>query len=83
MYERARLRTAVQDVWQYTGSFMRSEVPPWVWACTDHNESGEVYLVRGADKQRIEYGDYLVRDLDGAPLWMTDADFRRDYEVVP
>jgi hypothetical protein len=77
---RARLKTEVQDVWQYRNN--RIAAPRWVIACTVINGQREVYLVRGADKQRIEYGDYLVRDLDGAPLWMTAADFRRDYEVV-
>jgi hypothetical protein len=75
---KARLKTAVQDVWQ---SNDEGSIPTWVSGCTKWRD-GELYLVRGADKQRVEPGDYLVRDLDGAPLWMTEADFRRLYEVV-
>ena len=74
---RARLKTAVQDVWQHGENYM----PGWVHSCTEPRD-GELYLVRGADKQRIEIGDYLIRDLDGAPTWSTDEDFRRDYEIV-
>jgi hypothetical protein len=76
---RARLKTEVQDVWQ---NIYRNERPAWVRACTQWQDDAELYLVRGADKQWIGLGDWLIRDLDGAPMWMTDADFRRDYEVV-
>jgi hypothetical protein len=78
---RARLKTEVQDVWQFA---QYGEVrPTWVRACTEWNDL-DLYLVRGTDKQRIERGDWLIRDLDSMPpAWSTDADFQQDYEVVP
>jgi len=76
---RARLKTEVQDVWQHTGSLL---APKWVDACTEL-VNGYWCLVRGADKQRLNYGEWLIRDLDGAPTWSTDEDFQRQYEVVP
>ena len=78
---RARLKTEVQDVWQYKYRHGLPQ-PAWVRACTEQRNDG-LYLVRGADKQRIELGDWLIRDLDGAPVWATLEDFQRDYEVVP
>ena len=77
---RARPRTAVQDVWQHVA---RANMPSWVRACTQWQDDAELYLIRGADKQLIEYCDWLIRDLNGAPAWSTDEDFRRQYEVVP
>jgi hypothetical protein len=59
---RARLKTEVQDVWQCDGVF-KLGVPRWVFGCTEAREDG-LYLVRGADKQRVDRGDYLVRDLE-------------------
>lgn len=69
---KARLRNAIRDVWQ--------NCPPWVARCTEHRPDG-LYLVRGPDKQLIEPGDWLIRDLDGYPKWSTDEDFKRNYEV--
>jgi hypothetical protein len=79
---KARLKTEVQDVWQnIEPTLMHRYAPTWVHGCTCWHSDG-LYLVRGPDKQMVDVGDYLVRDLDGAPLWMMAADFRRDYEVV-
>jgi hypothetical protein len=75
---RARLKSEPQDVWQHDDE---ARIPAWVYACTEWRD-GELCLVRGADKQRIEVGDWLIRDLDGAPTWSTDEDFQREYEVV-
>jgi len=70
---RARLRSNVTEAWQFA-------MPSWVRACTEMRDDG-LYLVRGPDKQRIEHGDWLIRDLDGYPLWSTDEDFQREYET--
>jgi hypothetical protein len=56
-------------------------MPKWVVACIAWEDDGP-YLVRGPDKQRIECGDWLIRDLDGFPLWSTDTDFQREYEII-
>jgi len=72
---RARLNTATHDVWQY------ADLPKWVQRCTEMREDG-LYLVRSSGKQLIERGDWLIRDLDGEPSWVTDDEFRMQYERV-
>jgi hypothetical protein len=77
---KARLKTPERDVWQY-GS--QHPVPRWVRACTDAYGFGSgLYLVRRSGSQRIEPGDWLIRDLDGEAEWVTDTAFRRHYELV-
>jgi hypothetical protein len=71
---RARLKTETRDVWRFW-------IPPWVEACTEQRNDG-LYLVRASGKQLIKRGEYLIRDLDGEPEWMTDAEFHLEYEVV-
>ena len=76
---RARLKTPEHEVWQIAWGVSRA--PRWVVACTIwQNEA--LYLVRRSGKQLIDPGDWLIRDLDGEPLWVPDKDFRRDYVVV-
>ena len=79
----ARPKTAKREVWQYNGSSM----PPWVTRCvvfhTNTTDNDGLYLTRRSGKQRIEPGEWLLRDLDDRdPEWMTDESFRRAYEVV-
>lgn len=76
---KARLRTEVQDVWQFL--YEGQAAPEWVLGCTEARK-GKLVLVRGADKQVIEPTDWLIRNLDGKPMWSTDADFQRLYEVI-
>lgn len=76
---KARLRTEVQDVWQY---IVDVPWPTWVAMCVKWNDENQLVLVRGADKQVIEPTEWLIRDLDGKPMWLTDADFQRQYEVI-
>ena len=73
----ARLKTATREVWQYDVGLM----PGWVLDCTERHADG-LYLVRRSGKQRVEPGDWLIRDLDDRdPEWMTDEDFQREYEL--
>jgi len=71
-----RRKTELRDAWQYVSAVM----PPWVASCTEWRDDGDLYLVRRSGKQRIEPSEWLVRDLDGDPEWMTDSDFRDQYE---
>jgi len=73
----ARLKIATREVWQYDGGMM----PGWVLDHTERHSDG-LYLVRRSGKQRIEPGEYLIRDLDGDPEWMTADEFNRDYETI-
>jgi hypothetical protein len=74
---KARLKCSVHDVWQHSGG----SVPRWVFVATDENDNGELILVRRSGRQLIERGDWLIRDLDGEPMWMTNRDFKREYEI--
>jgi hypothetical protein len=57
-------------------------MPRWVLSCTLLDGTGELYLVRGSGKQRIDPGDWLVQNLDGEPDWYDDESFRRNWEFV-
>ena len=75
----ARLKLATREVWQYDN---KTRFPQWVANCVEWNDDDELYLVRRSGKQRIDKGDWLLRDLDGDPEWMTEADFFREYELT-
>ena len=78
---KARLKTPTLEVWQYAGI----TAPLWVIGCIEmltNTDSDGLYLVRRSGKQRIEPGDWIIRNLDGDPEWMTDAEFVRKYEIV-
>ena len=73
---RARLKTEIWDVWQYhPGCAAR---PLWVLNCTDLHD-GALYL----HGDPLDPGDWLINDRAHAtPIRETDADFKRDYEIV-
>jgi hypothetical protein len=71
----ARLKTSNHQVWQFN-----ENLPTWVANCTELN-SGDLYLVRRSGKQLIKPSEWLVQDLDGEPLWLTDTQFRSQYEI--
>jgi hypothetical protein len=80
---RARHKASTKEVWQYTGP--DKPIPLWVYRHTEYRPNGEskgLYLVRGADKQRVDHLDWLIRNLDGAPEWMPDRDFRQSYAIM-
>jgi hypothetical protein len=75
---RARLKPEIWDVWQHKGSNIR---PLWVLNVTELHD-GVLFLRRGnALKVPIDQGNWLVRAGDQIEN-ESDADFRRDYEVV-
>jgi hypothetical protein len=76
----ACLHTATREVWQYW-AYNTSPPPPWVAACTERRDDG-LYVVRRSGKQLILPGEWLARDLDGEPEWLTDADFHRLYQII-
>ena len=77
---RVRPVSAIREAWQLTEVNFDTR-PQWTlsWLrCRD----GEYLLNRRAGAQVICVGEWLVRDLDGEPEWLTDKQFRRKYEVV-
>jgi hypothetical protein len=70
----------IQDAWQCDGPR-----PNWVMNCTERKEEdGEAVVVvrRRTGKQLVREGEWLVRDLDGDPLWFTNNVFWEQYEMV-
>lgn len=82
---KVRKRTPVVDAWQHDGSPARTW-PTWVQNCvTRKHVGGETHLLlhRRSGIQVVNLTDWLVRNLDGEPEWMTDPTFvREDYEQV-
>ena len=77
---KARRKTPLLDVWVYSST--ATTVP--MWAVGHIIVDGEdVYLIRRSGKQLLNRGEWLVRDLDGEPEWMTNKDFARLYELSP
>jgi hypothetical protein len=77
---RVRRRSEIRSAWQYTD--VLATPPGWVRSYTDTDEIGDLYLVRLSGKQRINLGDWLVRNLDGDPDWYDDESFHRNWEFV-
>jgi len=75
---RVRLRGAVHEAWQYQAGHKR---PPWVMRYTEFT-NGIMLLKRSSGKQSIEYGEWIVRNLDGDPCWFTDDEFQGLFEEV-
>jgi hypothetical protein len=73
---RVRPRGTVREAWQYQAGHKR---PPWVMRYTEFVD-GEMILKRHSGKQRIEYSEWLVWNLDGDPIWFTNDEFQRMYE---
>jgi len=74
---RARLKPEVWDVWQHKGSNIR---PLWVLNVTELHDD-VLYLRRGGLKLPVDTGNWLVRAGEQIEH-ESDADFRRDYEIV-
>jgi hypothetical protein len=76
----ARLKTPVVQVWQYADKRLVN-LPSWINACTERHSDG-LYLIRLSGKQRIDLTDWLVREPGGETLWLPDAEFQREYELL-
>jgi hypothetical protein len=75
---KARRKTAHHEVWQFRRSV---KFPPWVSRCVEVRDDG-LYLVTRSGSQLISPGDWLVRDLDGEPWWISYDAFAHDFELV-
>jgi len=58
------------QAWQYTGG----EMPPWVQRCC-FLRRGELIHDRPSGRQLVNYGEWLVQDLDGAVNFYTPEEF--------
>lgn len=76
---KARLKAKPIDAWQNNNN---SFVPVWVANCCQYNEQEELFLIRRSGKQLVKNGEWIIRNLDGDPIWMTDEEFKETYEVV-
>jgi hypothetical protein len=77
----ARLKTDTVEVWQYVSPSMPAWVARYtVWHTNTDNDG--LFLVRKSGKQRIEVNEWLIRDLDGDPMWMTNEEFDDEYEII-
>jgi hypothetical protein len=76
---KARPRTIPDEVWQYWPFNFITE--PWVSRCTEQRGC-DLFLVRRSGKQLIQPGEWLIRNLDGDPIWMDNEDFRATYELL-
>jgi hypothetical protein len=54
--------------------------PAWVGRCCVVAD-GELWHERRSGRQRVERGEWLVRDLDGSVLVYTDDEIRRGFEA--
>jgi hypothetical protein len=75
----ARLKTPTVGVWQYWPDEPIDE--RWVANCTEQR-GRELFLVRHSGKQLIQPGEWLIRNLDGDPTWISNADFWTTYEIA-
>jgi hypothetical protein len=77
---KARQKFSVHDTWQYEGR--GTWMPMWVFRRTEENDSGELILKRRTGRQLMLPGEWLIRDLNSKdPMWMTNRDFKREYEI--
>jgi hypothetical protein len=74
-----RPKTDTREAWQYWPFI--SITQQWVLDCTEQSYDG-MYLVRHSGKQLILPREWLVRNLDGEPEWMTDEAFRHEYDII-
>jgi len=42
--------------------------------------SGEMFLKRRSGQQLMDYGDWIIQNLDGDPEWFTNEVFQEIYE---
>ena len=76
-----RIKVPKQMAWQYMGHM--EDAPKWARACVIQMKFGPPVLERRSGRQTLLPFEWLVKDLDSVdPLWFTDVDFRREYEVA-
>lgn len=70
-----------REAWRYTGQPYH-EWPAWVRGCVGEVEEGVPCLVRKSGRQILHPGEWLIRDLDGDPEWLTHDRMCREYDEV-
>jgi len=66
------------QAWQFTGQAMFGW-PAWVQRIAVRTAPTELVIERRSGRQFVYVGEWLLREPDGAVLWCTDRDYRRDY----
>jgi hypothetical protein len=66
-------KTYAREAWQYTvpGCYM----PEWVSERVRLADDGALLLIRRSGDQEVRHGEYLLRDLDGAPEPLTPREY--------
>jgi hypothetical protein len=72
-------KAETREAWQYTEP--TCDMPAWVRACTVF-QFNDCWLVRRSGRQALEYGEWLLRNLDGEPEWLTHDQMRKQYDEV-
>lgn len=67
------------DAWQYDG--MLGYAPEWVQSRCEYR-SGSLVVLRKSGPQVVNIRDWLIRNLDGDPEWVTDEEMRKTYVQV-
>jgi hypothetical protein len=75
-----KAKTTEREAWRYTGQ-PRDEWPNWVRSWV-YYEGPTAVLSRRSGKQWLYPGEWLVRDLDGDPEWLTHEQMVREYEEL-
>ena len=77
-----RTKTQTLQAWQYPGEMALRHWPAWVQSATRWHGS-ELILKRQTGDQIVVASEWLLKHPDQRDLlWVTDAECRRDYEVV-
>lgn len=75
---KVRLKTEEREAWQYNGI---THAPPWVKI--EYSEDYKSpFLIRRSGKQLINLTDWIIRDLDGEPEWLTNDEMIKKYERI-
>lgn len=72
-------KAETREAWQCRGSYL--DAPQWVVTATRLEESG-LWLIRRSGKQFIKPGEWLIRNLDGEPEWLTHEQMRKTFDEV-
>jgi len=75
-----RPKSETREAWQYTGQPVE-EWPMWVQGCC-YQFAEDAIIVRRSGQQIIRSSEWLVRNLDGDPEWLTHDQMRKEYEEV-
>jgi hypothetical protein len=75
-----RIKTPLLQYWQFD---KRTAAPEWALSALTINDDGDLVLDRRSGRQVVNFMDCLIRNLDEVDLiHCTDAEFKRDYEVI-